>query len=161
MAWTDNLFRWLGFARFNSSLPTLGEGDVEELQCDQRGRLRVALEASSISLDAAPAEPAARYVSSALERSAQAHSGAGVVREVQVISTSASLRYVHLINKDGAPSPGDQPCYRQLLPAGGAVSITFPGGHSFATGLRVAISASLLTWSDPGADEALFFVEMD
>lgn len=46
MAWTDNLFRWLGFGRYNSTLPTVAEGQVEELQVDSRGRLRVAIEAA-------------------------------------------------------------------------------------------------------------------
>ncbi len=57
MAWTDNLFRWLGFGRYNSTLPTVAEGQVEELQIDSRGRLRVAV-------DAAASAFAARYFAS-------------------------------------------------------------------------------------------------
>lgn len=161
MAWTDNLFRWIGFTRFNSTLPTLAEGEVSELQADQRGRLRVALEASSVALETAPAEPATRYLSSVLERSAQAKAAAGVVREVHVISTSVSERYLHLINKNGALVNGDAPFYRMRVPAGGALAVAFEGGHTFATGLRVALSSTLATYTDPAADEAFFYVEMD
>lgn len=161
MAWTDNLFRWLGFGRYNSTLPTVGEGEVEELQIDQRGRLRVAIEATSVALGVEQAEPATRYVSSTLERSAQAKASAGVVREVQVISTSASERYLHLINAIGALSGGETPLYRMIVPAGGAIAVTFPGGYSFATGVVVALSSTLATYTDPGADEAFFYVEMD
>lgn len=161
MAWTDNIFRWLGFGRHNSTLPTLGEGDVEELQVDQRGRLRVALEATSVALDVAAAEPATRYLSAAVERQAQAKATAGVVREVTVISNSASDRYLMLVNKATAVIAGDAPFYRAFVPAGAQVSVTFPGGHTFSTALRVALSSTALTWTDPAADEALFYVEMD
>jgi hypothetical protein len=50
MAWTDNLFRWLGFGRYSSTLPTIAEGQVEELQVDQRGRLRVAIDSVATAL---------------------------------------------------------------------------------------------------------------
>jgi hypothetical protein len=52
MAWTDNLFRWLGFGRYNSTLPTVADAAIEELQIDSRGRLRVALEAATAAVRA-------------------------------------------------------------------------------------------------------------
>jgi hypothetical protein len=50
MAWTDNIFRWLGFGRYNSTLPTVSDAQVEELQVDSRGRLRVAIDSVASSL---------------------------------------------------------------------------------------------------------------
>ena len=191
MAWPDNLFRWLGFGRYNSSLPTVAEGQVEELQVDSRGRLRVAIESSGAALQARyqasptpvadgeltdvlvdtlgrlqlvladPAEPATRYLSAAAERSASAKITAGTVREVQVISTSSADRYLMLIDKSGAVAGADAPFYRAFVPAGSQVSVTFGPPRSFGAGLQVALSSTAATWTDPGADEALFYVEMD
>lgn len=191
MAWTDNIFRWLGFGRYNSTPPTLAEGAVEELQLDNRGRLRVAVETANASLQgryrAAPApvadgeltdllvdaqgrlqlalapaaEPSTRYVSTALEREAAAKVSGGKVREVVVISTSASDLYLMLVDKGAALAGGEQPFFRALVPAGSQVSVAFQAPHSFATGLRVALSTDPVTWADPGVDEGLFYVELD
>jgi len=161
MAWTDNIFRWLGYARYNSSLPTVSEGQVEELQCDQNGRLRVALEATDVTIDTSVAEAATRYVSSSAERQAQAKGSAGVLREVHVINTSASERYLQLFDRTSALSGGEAPFARDIVPAGGSVRIWWEGGRSFAQGLRVALSSSIATWTDPTADEGFFHVEMD
>lgn len=161
MAWTDNIFRWLGFGRYNSTLPTVAESAVEELQIDQRGRLRVSVEAAPAALAVAQAEPATRYVSAAVERAAQPKAAPGVVREVQVISSAAVVRYLLLFNKTTALAGGDVPFYRLEVPSGGQVGVAFTGGYTFSVGLRVALSSTALTYTDPGADEGLFYVEMD
>lgn len=161
MAWTDNLFRWLGFGRYNSSLPTIDEGQTEELQVDQNGRLRVALEAASVTLGTVIAEPATRYISASLARQAQAKASAGVVREVTVINTSGSARYLMLFDRTSALTGGEAPFYRQIVPAGGQTTKWFEGGRTFATGLCVALSSTIATWTDPAADEGFFYVEMD
>lgn len=191
MAWTDNLFRWLGFGRHNSTPPTLAEGAVSELQVDHRGRLRVAVESANASLQgryraapapvaegeltdllvdaqgrlqlelADPAPPSTRYVSTALERDAAAKSSGGKVREVSVISTSTADLYLMLVDKGSALAGGEQPFFRALVPAGANVSKSFATPHSFSAGLRVALSSTPVTWTDPGADEGLFYVESD
>ena len=154
MAWTDNLFRWLGFGRYNSTLPTVADGDTEELQVDAHGRLRVAL-------DTPQTEPTTRYTSSAAERSASAKATGGVAREVDCLSTSASERYLLLIDKATAVAGGDAPFSRSVVPPDGQASITFDGGYTVTNGLQVALSATPDTYTDPGADEGLFYVEMD
>lgn len=191
MAWTDNLFRWLGFGRYNSTAPTLAEGAVEELQLDQRGRLRVAVEGSSTPLqgryEASPtpvadgeltelltdadgrlrvasgerAEPAIRYLSGALERQASAKAVAGSVREVTVLSQSATDQYLMLVDQATALTGGEKPFYRALVPAGAQVSVSFDADHSFDDGLQVALSSTAINWTDPGADEGLFYAEID
>lgn len=161
MAWTDNIFRWLGSARYNSSLPTVPESGVEELQIDQRGRLRVSVEAAPAALAVASAEPSSRYLSAAVERAALVKASPGIAREVQVISSSAATRYLLLFNKTAALAGGDVPFYRLTVPAGGQVGVTFTGGYTVSVGLRVALSSTALTYTDPGADEGLFYAEMD
>lgn len=159
MAWIDNLFRFLGHGRHNTTLPTLGEGDVEEMQVDSRGRLRVALEATSVSLDVEAAEPATRYLSAARERQATAKASGGIAREVSVHSNAAA--WLHVFDRATPATAGSAPIYRHVVPAGAQLTVSFTGGRTFATGLVVALSSSAETWADPGADEGLFYVEMD
>lgn len=156
MAWPDNIFRWLGFGRFNSVLPTIAEGAVEELQVDQRGRLRVAIETGATR---APAS--VRYLSSAAERTAQAATGARTVREVQVINTAAATRYLQLFDRTDAPPGGAAPIYRALVPPGAQVGVVFDGGRAVTNGLRVVLSSTAATYTDPSADEGLFYAELD
>jgi hypothetical protein len=39
--WPSQIFRWLGFARYNAAPPSTSDGQVSELQLDPAGRLRV------------------------------------------------------------------------------------------------------------------------
>lgn len=162
MAWTDNLFRWLGFGRYNSTLPTVAEGQTEELQVDQKGRLRVAVEAATVSLETDRAEPGTRYMSAALERQATAKATAGVLREITVaLDGGAPQRYLQLFDRAAALAGGETPFFRSIVPGGGQVNAVFDGGYTLSNGLVVAVSSTLATWTDPAGDEAVFYAELD
>jgi hypothetical protein len=90
-------------------------------------------------------------VSSALENEVQVKASAGTLWELTVTADSAaSQRYVHVFDQVGALAGGETPVARFLLPAGGQVTYTPVGGLALSTGLVVATSTTLATYTSPG-----------
>ena len=101
-----------------------------------------------------------QYDSSAVETNALAKSGAGVLREIIAIldPVETTVQYLHLFDSIGAPSGA--PARRILVPPAGIFVYTPPGGWAFTTGLRVAFSSTLATYT-ASTTGGVFHVDMD
>jgi hypothetical protein len=109
-------------------------------------------------------EPALYADSIVLENTNQAKASAGVLREATVVIDSAidsvTPYYLHVYNLVGAPA--GSPVLRAFIPPGGQVTFTPPSGRrTFSTGILVAVSSTLLTFTSPGSARAVFHVGMD
>lgn len=112
---------------------------------------------------AEPSPPASRYVTGgALENTAQVKGSAGTLKEITVtMDAAASARYLHIFDSIAALAGGETPVARFLIPAGGMISYTPPGGLALATGILVATSSTLATYTSPGDTLAAFQADYD
>ena len=105
-----------------------------------------------------PAEPPTLYktTGSALENDVEVKAAAGTIIEIQVVlGAGQPSAYLHLFDQIGAAA--GNPFFWELIPAGGSITVTPQGGLSFATGIRAAISSTLPTFTDLGANVAMFW----
>lgn len=120
--------------------------------------------ANPLDVAVADAIPATTYVTgAALENEAVAKATAGTLREVSVVlDNAASARWFMLFDANVALVGGETPIFRAPLAAGPSlVSFSPERGISFSTGLVVATSSTIDTFTDPGDTVAAFRVDMD
>ena len=105
-------------------------------------------------------KPTNKYDSSAVETNALAKTGSGVLREIIAILDPAetTAQYLHLFDSTAAPS--GTPSRRILMPAAGIFIYQPWGGWAFTTGLRVAFSSTLATYT-ASSTGGVFHVDMD
>lgn len=73
-----------------------------------------------------------------------------------VLDSAAPLYYLHVFD---ALTPTGVPVLRAVIPAGGAASIDLGVyGREMTTGLTVALSTTLETYTSPGSNDAVFQV---
>ena len=95
----------------------------------------------------ADGEPRRVYDSTAVEITALLLTGSGILREIVAILDPAetTAQYLHLFDQTGAAS--GTPDRRILVPAAGIFVYTPLGGWRFGTGLRVAFSSTLASYT--------------
>lgn len=96
-SWIDTILKSIGYARFNTSLPTVGGGSASELQCDTNGRLIVSVGAQTALASALTTwqkSPASGSVG--LSKESFTLSTAKRVRRITVMSGYGTPRYFHL-----------------------------------------------------------------
>lgn len=160
MAWTDNLFRWLGFGRYNSAPPTLAEGEVQELQLDASGRLRVAIDGALAALSARYyASPSAASDGAAVDLLADAYGRARVVLEggLEKVIAAADFRPPSGTSPD--PSAKQRLSASGTTEAGNTVAFTTNAMATLMVGkvaVRVNWSGVAPTGSDVDASTDLY-----
>jgi len=96
------------------------------------------------------------YDSSALQEKQSIKGSAGRLFFLRVHSTSASAAYIQLFDETGT-TPSTTPLLRTLVPAGAEVTIDLRlFGRKFSTGILLAMSSTMLTYTAHGASEFAF-----
>lgn len=113
MAWSNVMFRWDAHARYQQTLPTLADGELGELQLDQRGRLRVAVEATVNPI----AENSTRLIPTAAAASGQIAAAQANLLELVGHSETSTACYLMLFDQTGAPLNGATPKQKFRIPA--------------------------------------------
>lgn len=94
--------------------------------------------------------------SSALVEKESIKGSAGRLFYLKVHSTSASAAYIQLFDETGT-TPSTTPLHRTLVPAGAEVTIDLRlFGRKFSTGILVAMSSTMLTYTAHGSNEFAF-----
>lgn len=92
-----------------------------------------------------------KVVSAASTNATSLKASAGQVYGIALVNTNASARYVKLYNKASSPTVGtDTPVFTIGLPGAGGISLPFPHGIPFATGIAYALTTGAAD-SDTGA----------
>ena len=136
-AWTKTIFKFLTLGRYNTTPPTLANGDAGELQVDANGNLRVA-----VAVGAADSEVDPQWYATG---NAGAASGVVVAtprifRMAYGINTGPNARAIMFFDSATMPSNGTVPKHLVLVPAGEMFSITAP--QRFTTGICWAASST-------------------
>lgn len=134
---------------YNSAARTLTSGAVGFLSIDRGGK--------QIVVPGGTLDPVlAGYTATTLDAAAGTNAAfikasAGMVYEVSAVNTAAYDVFLRLYNKASAPTVGTDVAYRVIrVPAGQSVSITYPGGAYFATGIAYA-TTKLVAYNDATA----------
>lgn len=88
------------------------------------------------------------FLSTAAVLAAAIKASAGQIYSMQLFNLNAAARYVRLYNKATAPLTTDTPIWRGMIPGGGTtvgsgVSVSFPNGLAFATGIGIRVTAAV------------------
>lgn len=139
---------------YNTTQPTLTNGQRGDAQLDARGNLRVSATqnviASSVNITSVG-------VSFGTITKANLKGSAGNVRGIYVTNTNAAVRYFQIHDKATAPAGTDVPVASYIIPAGTATapatlfiedSFFGPNGKYLATGVGWAISTTNATFTD-------------
>lgn len=145
MSWLDTVFKFIGFARYNSITPALTNGDTSELQCDPQGRLLVNGQVTNTSWSDAGTPTSERVVKN----------GAGKVYQIIGRNTGGSTKYIFIFNhaQSGVSRPANGSTAEMFLPikvlSGEAFSLTVDRdrARSFATGLYWGVSSTDSTFT--------------
>lgn len=130
----DLVFRWLGSGRYNASPPSVGDGQLSEIQTDDHGYLRTTDEVVG-TYTQPDALLASDVVATSPTRLVEAH----------VINASADDRYFQIFDGTSVPSDGVAPKYAAFVPAGGSISLSFRARFELSSGLCWASSSTLAT----------------
>jgi hypothetical protein len=132
--WPSQLFRWLGFARYNVTAPVGADGQVAELQGDAAGRLRTTTQGE---------KPTGLVISPALETHRQVVVGAGALVELYGFNDDTATKYLMLFDAASLPGNGASGWLARFRIAGGG-SIAFAPGYplAFTSGLIWAASTT-------------------
>ncbi len=137
--WTNQIFKWLGYARFKVAPVAVGDGQVVELLADAFGRLRTVVEGPT---------PAA-YSRSVGQASGVAKASAGQLLELWCSSLDSGSGYLLLFDAAAVPPSGTVPL--EVFPLGPGESLAFSPSAPlpFSTGLSWAISTDPATYDPP------------
>lgn len=135
MAWSDLIFRWLAHGKFNTSPPTLANGDVGEFQLDSVGNLRVTV----TDADA----PASYREPTGIEIEAVVKVSSGHLWGIDGFNAGASLVWLFVFNATSVPGDGaTSAIVRIAIPANTQFSYRPPKKKAFSTGLCFAVSTT-------------------
>lgn len=149
LPFSQTVFKWLGFGRYNAVLPTIANGQAAEMQVDRRGRLRVVTSADDSASELL-------YDDSAVGYRRIVKASAGEVAYMIAANGGASDRWLHVFNASGYPADGSSPLFRLKVVAGQTGALDLPLRRAFATGIVWAVSSTFSTLTlDTGATVAV------
>jgi hypothetical protein len=139
MAWLDTVFKFIGYARYNSVTPALSSGQASELQCDSAGRLLV----NNLNIDTLWNDAGA----AASERVVKG--GTGKVYQIFGRNTGASTKYIFLFNANARPANGStgELFVPLRVEAGQTFVLTVERFRAFTTGLYWGVSSTDATFT--------------
>lgn len=135
MGWTDQIFKWLGHARYKASPSSVGDGQVAELLSDALGRLRVVVDTMPEGGGGATHN---HYNLTSPNYHGVIYAFPGTLRQVILHNDHAADVWVALFNKTSNPAPGDIPSlvmFKVRVPAYDTVSLLLADEVSFSTGI--------------------------
>lgn len=170
----EELLRKSGI-KYNSTPPTLADGDVVQLQADSSGNLKVreqympGAEDNTNNVIATSNLPLAtttytwsRFVNLGANATLNVKATAGNVFSIYCYNTNAAARFIQIHNTATTPSGGAAPVLSYLIPATGAVFIDSSslgeGGTAFSTGIAFAFSTTATTYTAGTAGEQLTII---
>ncbi|WP_394845200.1 hypothetical protein LZC95_50260 [Pendulispora brunnea] len=138
-SWLRTIFRFLAFARYQASPPTLADNDVGEVQCDSRGALHVRVVAEGPETGATRSKwsDALRYEARRVVTTfpAKLHMLLG-------FNAGAATRFVLVFDTFVEPVADTIPKFAFPVESGQPFSLTLPRGREFGLGIFVAASTS-------------------
>lgn len=154
-SFTDLVHKWLGHGKYNTTLPTLTDGQVGENQCDSRGRLIVSIGADGGVATETSAGTSWVHALTHDDKGLVTASASKHLCSFWVQSSYATAGYIQFHNLAATGSlvsttsiPAIAPLYIQ---ANGLVSITFARGKLFSTGIVWAFSSTPNVWTEVAA----------
>lgn len=84
-----------------------------------------------------------QVISAATTNATSVKASAGVLTTLHAINTSASWRYLKFHNVSAAPTAGSGVVATYGIPPGGGVTMTFPSGMGFSTGIGITITGGI------------------
>lgn len=159
MSWSDSIFKFFGFARYNTVAPTPAAGEAVELQADAQGRLRVALGDASFTPVGAmrvTEDPAGlTWATSAAgggAASATVKATGGTFYAIYATNGGTTDTWLHVCDGTTRLAPPVK------IMAGATISIEFAGGRPFAANLTWAALTGAGYSSAADAAAALYIV---
>lgn len=159
MSWADSIFKFFGFARYNTVAPTPAAGEAVELQADGQGRLLVAIGGAAFTPAGAMrvTEDPAGLVWATSAAGAGASSGTlkstgGTFFALYATNGGATDTWLHICDGTTRLAPPVK------VAAGATVSIEFNGGRAFAANLTWSALAGAAYSSSADGAAALFVV---
>lgn len=160
--WVDTVFKFLGYGRYNTTLPSVVAGAAEELQLDSRGRLIVSVGAQT----ALNPTGLVTYSDGALVSGVRTVTMNASKRfyGARCASSYASSRYFQIHDLALAASlvsTTSIPVYSIYLPTLTQVEIVIPRGRVMVNGLVFAMSTTSAVYTLDGSATAWTNAEMD
>ena len=153
MSWLDTVFKFVGYARYNTITPSLTTGQTSEWQCDANGRLLVNQQATNTVWTDAAASKSELVVKN----------GSGKIYKLLVSNSGGSTRYLYLFNATARPSNGATGELFVPIPltAGAFQQITFERPRAFGTGLYWGVSSTHGTFTYDSGGTLLTSIEYE
>jgi len=130
-AWTDQVFKWLGFGRYKASPTAVGDGQVQELLVDPYGRLATASQGLT----------PAGYSRTLNDTGALVKASPGELLELWGFSRDSSQDlYLLLVNKASAAADEDLPLEAFPIPAGQPFAFSPSAPLPFSAGIAWVVS---------------------
>lgn len=134
-------------AKYNTTAPTVTDGQRVDSQADSRGNLKTVDGAYEIGT---------LFNAVLNDVDISVKGSAGYLKSIRVSNINAAIRYLQIHNKATAPAGGDTPILSFPIPAGSATVPQYlsfgqddwgPGGLSCSTGISIGISTVAATFT--------------
>jgi hypothetical protein len=135
---TDTGVAILGVRRDAPTAETPVAGDYVVPQVSQQGAQYVHPTFSG-SAGATPTQ----IIGAATTNATSVKASAGVLTALAAVNNSASWRYLKFHNVSAAPTPGSGVVQTYGIPPGGGITLNFPSGKGFSTGIGVTITGGI------------------
>lgn len=135
---TDTGVAMLGVRRDSPTAETPAAGDYVVPQVSQQGALYV-----HPTFSGSAGATVYSAISAATTNTANVKASAGVLTTVSAVNNSASWRYLKFHNTAGTPTAGSGVVATYGIPPGGGITLNFPSGLAFATGIGVSITGGI------------------
>jgi len=161
--------------KYNSTPPTLSNGEATSLQADSSGNLKVreqympGAEDNTNNVYAVAQLPLSsntytwsRFVNLGANSTLNVKSSAGNVFSIYCYNANGTARFLQIHNTATTPSGGATPVLSYLVPATGAISIDSAslgaGGTAFTNGIAFAFSTTSTTYTAATASDQLTII---
>lgn len=128
----------LAVQRASPSNQASAAGDYHELQVNTTGSLW-----TQNTFGTTGGATAAQVISAATTNATSVKASAGTLTSLAATNNSASWRYLKFHNTASAPTAGSGVVLTYGLPPGGGITLSFPSGVAFATGIGITITGGI------------------
>lgn len=143
-SWPEQIFRWLGYGKYQASPVAVADGATAPLLIDPYGRVQM------VAAAAAPAGVTATRQLAAANTGFLKAAGAGSLVEVALWNNGAVALWFQVHDKASAVSAGETCVDQVLVPAGGAIGWRPAVPVAATLQLRWAASTTPATYTVPG-----------
>jgi hypothetical protein len=143
-SWPEQIFKWLGYGKYQASPTAAADGATAPLLVDPYGRVQ------TVAAAAAPTGVTAVRQLTAASLGQLKAAGTGSLVEVTLWNSGAVALWFQVHDKASAVSPGDTCVDQVMVPAGGAIGWRPAVPVAASLQLRWAASTTPATYTAPG-----------